>query len=393
MVAIQKQAWSTKRLGAACLLLWIAMMGATLWPFNPHPRNRVQWLEHSEGVHFSKAGVIISDSAFPVGDAQWGNGRSMEIWLRADGLSNRDTILTFYAGEYPPHFLLRQYRSAMVISYELLDVGHEQPNAEIYIGDVFKGEGPTLLTVTSGVKGIKVFVDGEIRKTVPDGHLSARDFSGKLILGAPPWSYDPWKGRLYGLAVYASELEEARVREHYAEWTSGEIARATSDSAVARFLFNEHAGSVIHNQIPGAPDLTIPVYFHLPEKAMLAAPFKEVMPLWVRINDMANNIVGFVPFGMLVYLYLVRGQSDRKAALLTILIGGTTSLLIECLQASIPQRDSDVTDIISNTLGTIVGVMLLQPTPIKVMLENLGIFRSWSESRAAENETHSASGT
>ncbi|MGA2420813.1 MAG: VanZ family protein [Candidatus Acidiferrum sp.] len=385
MVAIQKQVWSTNRLGTACVLLWVAMMVATLWPFNPHPRNRVEWLEQSEGVNLDKAGRLVSNRAFPVEDAPSGHGCSMEIWLSAEEPSSRDTIFTFYASERPPHFALRQYESAVVISYEVWGARNEQAEAAIYVEDVFKGNRPTLLTVTSGVQGINVFVDGAIRRTVSDGHLSAHDFSGKLIVGTSPWSYNPWRGRLYGLAVYARELEAAQVREHYAEWTSrGEIVGATSDATVARFLFKEHTGNVIRNEIPGAPDLIIPRYFELPEKAMLGAPFSEPTPLSARINDMASNIVGFVPFGMLVYLYLVRGQSEGRAALLTVLIGGTASLFIEFLQAFIPQRDSDMTDIISNTLGTILAVMLLQPRPIKVMLEKFGIFRSRSVSRTAE---------
>src|SRR5271156_397548 len=314
MIAIQKQVWSTRRLGTACVLLWVAIMGATLWPFNPHPPNRVQWLEQSKGVRFGEAGAIVSNRTFPVEQPQSEHGCSMEILLSADGLSNRKMILTFYEGERPPHFELRQYDSAVVISYEFWGVPKQQGNPEIYVEDVFKSGHVTLLTVTSGATGINIFVDGAIRKTVPDGHLSARDFSGKVIVGTSPWSYVPWRGRLYGLAIYADELEAVRVREHYGQWTSrGEIAGTTSDAAIARFMFNEQAGSVIHNQIPGAPDLSIPAYFQLPEKAMLGAPFSEPTPLWARVNDMARNVGGFVPFGMLVYLYLVRGQGDRKA--------------------------------------------------------------------------------
>jgi len=389
MVTIRKRTWTTKRLGTACVLLWLAMMGATLWPFDPHPRNRVEWIEQSNGVHFSKAGVIVGNSAFPVKEAQSEQECSLEIWLSADGLSDRDTILTFYAGEPPPHFLLRQYQSAVVISYESRTARGGGPkgraNTELYVGDVFKNGRATLLTVTSGVKGINIFVDGVVRRTVPDDELSVRAFSGKLIVGTSPWTYGRWAGRLYGLAVYASELDAAQVHEHYDEWTRhGEIAGATPDAAVARFMFDEQQGSVIHDRIPGAPDLSIPAYFQLPEKAMLAAPFKEVMPLWVRIDDIARNILGFVPFGMLVYLYLMRVRGDFSAALLTIFIGGTTSLFIEFLQAFIPRRDSDVTDIITNTLGTMVGVLLLQLPPIKAMLKNLGMLSTRSDGRAAE---------
>ena len=384
MVAIQTQTWSTQRLAVACALLWLAMMGATLWPFDAHPRNRVQWLAQSSGVHLDKPGVIVGNNVFPSDDAQQEQPCSMEIWLSADKPTDRHTILTFYTGERPAHFELRQYRTAAVISYEARDAHNEQTEAAIYLEDVFNGGRPTLLTVTSGAKGIHIFLDGVVRKTVPDGHLSVRNFSGKLVVGTSPWSYDPWAGRLYGLSLYARELGAAAVREHYDQWKShGEIVPATRDLVITRFPFDERAGFVIHNQIPGAPDLSVPAYFQLPEKAMLEAPWKEVMPFWVRIDDLARNIVGFVPLGMLVCVYFLRWHSDSKAVLLTVLLGGTTSLLIEVLQAFIPQRDSGVTDIITNTLGTLVGALLVRRPPIKAMLENLGMLRGPSDGRPA----------
>jgi VanZ family protein len=48
-----------------------------------------------------------------------------------------------------------------------------------------------------------------------------------------------------------------------------------------------------------------------------------------------------------------------RAFLVAIFIGISVSLSIEMLQSYFPTRDSSMTDLICNTIGTILGMMLL----------------------------------
>jgi glycopeptide antibiotics resistance protein len=72
-------------------------------------------------------------------------------------------------------------------------------------------------------------------------------------------------------------------------------------------------------------------------------------------TELLANIALFVPFGLLVSLLL-----PRRPAWVVVCLGLATSIVIELAQlAFLPERVSDVRDVVANTLGTAAGVALL----------------------------------
>jgi VanZ family protein len=59
-----------------------------------------------------------------------------------------------------------------------------------------------------------------------------------------------------------------------------------------------------------------------------------------------------------IYLDGSRRSSKGKAVVVAILIGMVTSMIIEILQVYLPSRDSSLLDVITNTLGSGIGVGL-----------------------------------
>ena len=78
-------------------------------------------------------------------------------------------------------------------------------------------------------------------------------------------------------------------------------------------------------------------------------------PRYVSRFDVAVNVLGYVPFGILGVAALyprVRGY----AALLAVLAGGTVlSLILEALQSYLPSRDASNVDLLSNAAGSLIG--------------------------------------
>lgn len=69
-------------------------------------------------------------------------------------------------------------------------------------------------------------------------------------------------------------------------------------------------------------------------------------------SDFLLNLLVFVPFGLLGKLLIIKGK-ERKL----ILRAGFISLLFESLQYLFQLGASDITDLISNTLGAEIGLL------------------------------------
>src|ERR1019366_1378930 len=118
------------------------------------------------------------------------------------------------------------------------------------------------------------------------------------------------------------------------------------ESPVALYLFNEREGNLVHNQLDPATDLIIlPRYFVL-HRGFLLAPWRQYRSSWSYWQDVSINIAGFIPLGFCVVAYFSSVRLVSRPAATTIVLGFITSLTIETLQAFLPTRSSDMTDII-----------------------------------------------
>jgi VanZ family protein len=164
---------------------------------------------------------------------------------------------------------------------------------------------------------------------------------------------------LRGLAFYGSELSAAQVAQHYEDWTQeGKPKVADNERALAIYLFDENGGKIVHNQVRSGIDLSIPKRYMILHQTFLESPWSELHTQKNYLNNVAINIAGFVPLGFLVYAYFSLAGRLSQPAVATVIVGATVSATIEIIQAYLPTRDSGMTDIITNTLGTDVGIVL-----------------------------------
>ena len=340
-----------------CAAVLCIVLALGLWPFHA-PRNDVSWLGNRNGLHFGRSGTVFSASEFRITPAQHQGSGSLEIWLQPGHIWDFATVLTFYVPGNPPRFLLRQAQTSLLLQAAIQDGQNRTGLESVYVVDAFPKTGPAFITVTSGASATTVYVDGVVAKNAPQIRLSTQAFAGRLVLGDSAGQADSWSGQFLGLSIYNRELTVSRVLEHYETWThTGRPQIAADEGNVALYLFDEHSGRIIHSKSGSGADLYIPEKYAVLGQIFLESPSNEFRRYNGYWRAIVKNIVGFVPFGCCFYVYFGFVRRTKRAALATAALGFAVSLTIEVLQAFLPTRDSGITDLITNTLGTYIGVL------------------------------------
>ena len=359
-----------KLLRVACGLLLGGLLVAGLWPFHS-PSNQVTWSAGGNGLHFGGLGMILSSGKFKAANVPADAPCSLEVWFEPARTAGSGTLFAFYAPGNPRQFSLFQSSAFLGVGSNLREERYQTPTTRFYVGDVFRQGKPVFVTVTANGGQTSVYVNGVLARTAPQFPLSSQDFAGKLVIGNMPRASDSWPGLLRGLAFYDQEISAAQVAHHYETWTEkGRPDISDNERAVALYLFDERAGRVIHNRVPSGSDLYIPDRYQVLDQTFLR-PFWLDRPTWGYWRDVLINIAGFVPFGFLVCAYCSLLRRIKTPALVTILLGFTLSFTIESLQAFLPTRDSGTTDLITNTLGTCIGVGLYRSNLWRVLVAKI----------------------
>jgi hypothetical protein len=341
-----------------CAFVLCGILAAGLRPFHA-PRNEVSWLSQRNGLLFGEYGSIVSAGTFKANRSQADSSCSLEIWLEPSRVDSSGTILAFYWRESRVvPFALRQSLGDLVLQRTSQDQFHHATKTKIYVDDVFSHPKPVVVTISSGESGTTVYADGALVRKSPNFRFSSGDLTGQFIVGNSPVMTDNWSGQLRGLAIYSRELSAGDVSEHYANFTKRKQTElAKSEGAVALYLFSEGNGNVVQNQVDSATDLLIPERFFVLREQFLEPFREEFYGGWSYWRNISINIAGFIPLGFFFSAYLSLARRTAYPAVVTIALGLFVSLTIEVLQAFLPTRESGMTDLITNTLGTAVGVM------------------------------------
>jgi len=87
----------------------------------------------------------------------------------------------------------------------------------------------------------------------------------------------------------------------------------------------------------------------------------DVIRQWPRywtLFDVSTNVVGYIPFGMLIVFSLYPHVNRWWAVVIAILFGSTVSATAELVQYFIPSRVTSLLDFITNASGATIGAVL-----------------------------------
>lgn len=369
-----------KRTEAFCIAAVLAVLSATLWPFDPFPRNGVSWLQGTGGLKFEKAGLLISNGALEPAETQATESYSLELLLRPASTKSAYTILGFYAPTRPRQFLVRQWKDGLLVTHDAAVESDRTKTIKFDVDHVFHPGRLVLVTISSGPNGTTVYLDGQTAQSFPGFRISRSELSGETVLGTSPVTYDPWSGELRGLAIYSKEQTPEDAFRHYEQWTDPRGRPPDLDGVLARYAFTEAVGREVRDQAASGPNLEIPESFNVPHKGMLRSVAKEFKANRRYVIEVLMNVGGFVPLGLIVCAYVAWTRNPWKAILITTVACGILSLVIEVLQYFIPRRGSGTTDIITNTLGAAVGAIFMERRAVGCALEQMKLIRRVRES-------------
>lgn len=372
----------TSALGPLCAGVLSVILVTGLWPFRA-PKNDVTWLGGENGLRFGQHGIVTSTAVFRARSQD--GACSLEIWLAPEGMKS-STILAFDSSPDPKFvFALRQFGDALAIQRARVDARGALVRPWLKTNHVFEKGKRVLLTITGSPEKTMVYVNGR-RANVSSGFgLVNGDLTGQLVLGNSAIK-DSWSGQIIGLAVNDFELTPLQVADHFEYWTHQKVPAVSGEKTpFALYLFDEGKGYVVHDRMGSGNDLVIRARYFVLHPAFLHPAwdqFRSRWDGWMRWSywsDVFLNVAGFIPLGFffLAYFSLVRPVS--RPQVLVVVLGLTISLMIEILQHFLPTRDSSMTDVITNTLGTVTGVAFYRPALMSKLLNPRSLMVSLSQ--------------
>jgi len=370
-------------------LLLIFVIG--LWPFTFRQINNAT-LTPDKGLRFERPGTAYT--SIPSGKLRDLTAFTIAIRLATDssGVSSFEKIFSYAVTQQEANFILGQWKDGL--GMHLRADGKSQ---EIHFGadGVLRKDARIGCVISYNGNTLRLYENGTIRKTRDVGALrfKAWEDSYPLVMGTDAHGHSQWRGTIYEIAIYDRALapEEVQGCKGPADakvagdpWPGGSErnkieadgrqpatghrkSEAAEDTRpVIHYVFapeNTYAtefrgGKALAVRDLGrgaAADLVVPDYFMPYQRAYLGwqNDWMQSTSNWL---DVAVNILGFMPLGVLLMRWLTgRGMSAVMALCMAVSAGFVVSFGVEYLQAFLPSRDSSLRDLITNSAGTLIG--------------------------------------
>jgi VanZ family protein len=360
---IKKEYLSFRSLLIAFFITLAAMIFAGLYPFNFFQPNRVQWLSNEPGLYFDGLGVAFTEKAAAI---DLNKAASIQLLLKERQESRNwgpREIFSFYDRNASPSLLVGQW-AGRIFTYSRFEKNESDKWYRIFRTQRRFPRGKAhLVTVTFNELEKAIYIDGQLgnKKNVVLKDKSDIAFSGQFLLGNSPILKNGWYGEIKGLAIYNRILSPEEIAMHSsAVFKKGMCALAGTPGCVALYPFDEGKGKTVRSILGDNRPFSIPASLNGREYLKLRSPHNNMRSEGFNTSDIIRNIIFFVPFGALLSAIIQRKYTIGHAAtfLVVILAAGLLSFVIESLQFSLPSRWPEISDILSNMLGSGCGIGL-----------------------------------
>jgi VanZ family protein len=335
--------------GTITLVLLAGMLCAGLWPFSFNGNNNVAFSENNGGLVFSSPAAACDIDTITSREKSFLADSEITIGLRlsASGhsLGRGAWIVSVLEGKRQ-HLLVGQWKSHLFVKTDrFLPNGIRK--GECAARDALPSGKTQNIAIVTGPRGSRIYVNGILacqdnaRRIFFDKNRGRQRFA---LCGAINGKYT-FNGTLFRFSIAKGDA------------SGGGVSRA--DDAIIDFECVKN-DSIFRNGAGSRHALVVPAKFPLAPAIALAPPWDDFSNEPAYYSDLIVNLAGFVPFGFFLSAFLMhfRSMTGRKAFAVSVATGFLFSLGIELAQVYLPFRSSQMSDLILNTAGTLVGTLI-----------------------------------
>jgi VanZ family protein len=287
------------------LMIVSGILIAGLWPFNFLPENGCEANSKKQTLLFEKTGIayrkldnstyksLFDDSTFSLAFKMQSFNAPVYSATILTIYDNEEIILTIY-----------QWKRTLIVQYG---------NDRVVFGNVIKEKSWASVKITIADAVLSVTCNDIPRKVHSDYLYMKNRMSPYIVFGNNASLHSAWKGELSSISI------------------------------------NKSHGSFNLIEVPRKL---------VPLKArLLTPPWKDVRMERRCALDLIVNLIGFIPLGLSLCLLLVDVFSIYHYRYLVIMLSFFTSLFIETAQGYLITRTSQMSDLILNSWGGMLGVV------------------------------------
>lgn len=356
----QKKILTLLTLGFLAVILFFGFRPKT-WP----NINHVDWAPENTGLMFHAPGFAYVDDLHTFRDQ-----RSLSDFSVCLGVSSMKQlpgfrpIMMLHDGSDENQLTIAQWGTSVIIMNGD-DYSYRRKLPRISSGEILTDGKPQFIGITTGSDGTRLFANGTpiVEKKELSLGIPAHGKKLRLIVGNSVYGNHSWEGTLHRLAIYNRQLSPAEMLANCRQETEPDAPVDLSrEHPLLLFTFHEGQGKVVEDRSGNNQPLLLPSRPMALKQTFLAPPWPNFSLSKTLLADIILNFLGFIPLGAALYarLRLSSAFSGWYPARATMLLCFGISLSIELAQGWLPNRSSSLLDLALNTLGAVLGVLVIK---------------------------------
>lgn len=332
-----------------------------LWPFNFHIRNNAQIDRFNSSLVFKWfSHAIVSSKVFSDCCGTDNKAFIIEMIIRPARYAYHHTPRLISIGRKNcEYFMMGQSNNGIIIRCKFKNT----TPVECEISNVLSVGEQAYITLVSTTGKTSVFVNGKKTCSISENALDSKPFPKdmSITIGNSIFGEHQWTGELYKFSIYPGLKSVEEIKNRYTRWKRDGIDLHTQSYSFQLFPFLEKSQS---NEIKvfekaQSPMLIVPDFFSPLQKHFLTPPWIDFRMNRSYLMDIVLNLIAFIILGLLAISNISVFCKNRRILIaVTTLNSFIISITIETLQVFLPTRTSQLSDLMMNTSGGLIGALI-----------------------------------